>query len=261
MEPIVEQIPIALSGESYDVSVKLRRGSPHVLLCLHGIGDCKEDFDGIWERPGFESYTVAAMDWLGFGESSKPDGFRYRIEDHAEAAARVLERLEAARVSLIGHSVGGAIAVMLAARLDGRLDAFINAEGNLIGEDCGIITRDTVSVPYDIYVAEHHPKRSARLVAERGTAYANEAMLPLAFYRTAQSVVSHCDSGVLLRTFLGLACRKAYVFGDWNRNAPIIGELDGIEMIEISGAGHRMMDDNPAGFYGEIARFLGATSI
>jgi pimeloyl-ACP methyl ester carboxylesterase len=62
-------------------------------------------------------FRVLAPDLPGFGESEKPSPARYAygIESFAEALVDMIAGLELGRVSLVGHSLGGAAAITLAA--------------------------------------------------------------------------------------------------------------------------------------------------
>jgi pimeloyl-ACP methyl ester carboxylesterase len=62
-------------------------------------------------------FRVLAPDLPGFGESEKPSPARYGygIESFAEALVDMIAGLELGRVCLVGHSLGGAVAITLAA--------------------------------------------------------------------------------------------------------------------------------------------------
>jgi pimeloyl-ACP methyl ester carboxylesterase len=61
---------------------------------------------------------VIAPDLPGFGASEKPSSnrFSYHVDAFTETVADVLAALELGRAVLVGHCVGGAIALVLAAR-------------------------------------------------------------------------------------------------------------------------------------------------
>ena len=61
------------------------------------------------------SFRCIAPDQLGFGKSDKPRGDHYRIPMQAERAAFLLDHFGCARAQVIGHSMGGQIALTLAA--------------------------------------------------------------------------------------------------------------------------------------------------
>lgn len=87
------------------------RGRPLVLL--HGL----LDDSGGWAQLARDTHRPAiALDLPGFGGSSLPS--RPRISAYAEAVAEGLEQLELEDFTLVGHSLGGAVASAVAERCD-----------------------------------------------------------------------------------------------------------------------------------------------
>ena len=85
---------------------------PSVLL-LHGITSSAQS----WVRVGPElsdRYRVYALDMRGHGDSIKPPQGAYSLRHTADDAVAFIENLDLERPVLIGHSWGGAIAIVLA---------------------------------------------------------------------------------------------------------------------------------------------------
>jgi pimeloyl-ACP methyl ester carboxylesterase len=59
-------------------------------------------------------YRFIALDHLGFGQSDKPRGDHYQIEEQAQRAKQIMDLLGYQQFHLIGHSMGGQIALTLA---------------------------------------------------------------------------------------------------------------------------------------------------
>ena len=57
------------------------------------------------------------IDLKGFGFAEKPDDGRYRPEDQAELVCQLIEERDLRRVTIVGHSLGGGIALLTALRL------------------------------------------------------------------------------------------------------------------------------------------------
>ena len=91
------------------------RGPP--LLLVHGFLVSHREFDDVLE-PLAERFHVIAPDLPGFGESEKPNPTRYPygIETFAEAIADLIAAFGVGRAALLGHSMGGAVALTVAAR-------------------------------------------------------------------------------------------------------------------------------------------------
>lgn len=99
-------------------------GSP--LLLIHGFLVSHLEFDEII-GPLSEHHRVIAIDLPGFGESEKPPPTRYPygIESFAHAVADVIAAMDLGRVSLLGHSMGGAVALTLAAEHPELVDKLV----------------------------------------------------------------------------------------------------------------------------------------
>jgi 2-hydroxymuconate-semialdehyde hydrolase len=93
----------------------LGKGAP--LLMIHGSGPGASSM-GNWRRvlePLAAHYEVFAMDLVGFGKSPrKPAPPYFDFSLWARQSAAMLERIPGQRVGVIGHSISGALALMLA---------------------------------------------------------------------------------------------------------------------------------------------------
>jgi pimeloyl-ACP methyl ester carboxylesterase len=87
-------------------------GVPTFLL-LHGYGACIHTWR-YWAPRLAERGRVIATDLKGCGRSPKPDDDRYGPEDLAEPVLRLMDDLDLRRVTLVGHSLGGAVALLAA---------------------------------------------------------------------------------------------------------------------------------------------------
>lgn len=95
-----------------------RRG--HTLVLLHGLHDASTTFDLVAARLAGAGYDVIAPDLRGFGASDWcSDDAYYYFPDYVADVAELLRGLEhdgllGGRVSLVGHSMGGTVAALLA---------------------------------------------------------------------------------------------------------------------------------------------------
>jgi len=72
-----------------------------------------------------ERFRVLAPDVLGFGYTDRPEGVRYDVDSWTEHLVGFLDALGLQRVSLVGNSFGGAIALSLATRFPQRVDKLV----------------------------------------------------------------------------------------------------------------------------------------
>lgn len=92
-------------------------GSGSSVILLHGLFLDHTTWDGLSRSLG-ERHRVIAPDLPGFGASEKPpvSRFSYQVEAFAEAITDLYAALELGRAHVVGHCLGGAVALVLAAR-------------------------------------------------------------------------------------------------------------------------------------------------
>jgi pimeloyl-ACP methyl ester carboxylesterase len=88
-------------------------GDP-ALVFLHYWGGSSRTWKHV-TAPLAKSYRTIAIDHRGWGESDAPKT-GYSLADHANDAIGVIEALALRRYILVGHSMGGKVALLLASR-------------------------------------------------------------------------------------------------------------------------------------------------
>ncbi len=86
-------------------------------ICIPGLSANMKSFDFLGERLGSAALQLLALDLRGRGQSSITPPGSYGWDGHARDVLAVAEQLNPSEVTLIGHSMGGAVA-MAAASLD-----------------------------------------------------------------------------------------------------------------------------------------------
>jgi pimeloyl-ACP methyl ester carboxylesterase len=93
------------------------------LVLIHGLGS----YLPVWARnlsALSKAHHVVAIDLPGYGRSSKGN-YRYSMRFFADVVEAVIDRLHLQRVILVGHSMGGQIALTHALRHPHRAEALI----------------------------------------------------------------------------------------------------------------------------------------
>jgi 4,5:9,10-diseco-3-hydroxy-5,9,17-trioxoandrosta-1(10),2-diene-4-oate hydrolase len=131
----------------------VRKGDGPPVLLLHGIASSLYTWKDV--LPALAArHDVVAMDLPGFGDSAVPD--------HASGAGAMrsvvalLDRLGLARVSIVGNSLGGALAVAIAAGGPDRVDrvVLIDAAGyNFATADRPLLLRMAGAIPAPVLEA------------------------------------------------------------------------------------------------------------
>ena len=84
------------------------------LLLIHGLGSRGEDWSGMIPTLAARGFHVYALDLLGYGRSSRPD-VDYSIALQEKTVADFLEAIHIDRADVAGWSMGGWVALKLAA--------------------------------------------------------------------------------------------------------------------------------------------------
>ncbi|PIE08326.1 MAG: alpha/beta hydrolase [Rhodobacterales bacterium] len=99
--------------------------SERVLVLVHGLNASSWVFDGLIRGFLGMRYRVLAYDLFGRGYSDRPDG-RQTLEFHCRQLGQLLDSLGInVPVTLLGYSMGGAIATRFAATESDRVDRLI----------------------------------------------------------------------------------------------------------------------------------------
>jgi pimeloyl-ACP methyl ester carboxylesterase len=88
------------------------RGAPALLL-IHGNASSARWWDELVPMLT-GAHRVIRIDLLGYGRSAKPEGVSYALPDQARRVGVTMDRLGVERVTVVGHSSGGAAATALA---------------------------------------------------------------------------------------------------------------------------------------------------
>lgn len=110
---VVERRPKPVSAENKKNLAQLEV-APKTIVLIHCFTCAINWWDGIIPRLA-RTHRVVAVDLLGHGGSEKPDS-GYSIENQADLVAGVLGRLGVRDAEVVGHSLGGPVAIALAER-------------------------------------------------------------------------------------------------------------------------------------------------
>jgi pimeloyl-ACP methyl ester carboxylesterase len=114
-------------------------GSGPAVLLIHGIGDNSTTWTGIHAKLA-QRFTVVAPDLLGHGKSDKPRA-DYSAAAYANGMRDLLSVLDIERVTIIGHSLGGGVAMQFAYQFPHLVDRLILVGAGGVTKDVNIALR------------------------------------------------------------------------------------------------------------------------
>ncbi|MFF5498555.1 alpha/beta fold hydrolase [Streptomyces aquilus] len=229
-------------------------GEEPARVYVHGLGAMSCVYHAhIAARPELAGRRSLFVDLPGHGTSDRPEHFGYTLEEHADALAAALDAAQLTGAEVIGHSMGGAVAIVLAHRRPELVSRLVLTEANLdafpppTAGSSGI-----ASYEEDAFADGGH----ARVLEAVGPLWAATMRLadPRALHRSAVGLRRGSDP--VMRTILeGLTVDRVYLQGEAS------GELEGREGLEkagvrvvtVPGAGHNVMFDHPEAFAAAVA--------
>jgi pimeloyl-ACP methyl ester carboxylesterase len=127
---------IELHGQRYSYRMA-GSGSPVVLL--HGIASSSLTWEKVIPRL-IEHHTVIAPDLLGHGNSAKPSG-DYSLGAYANLVRDLLEALDKDRATIVGHSLGGGVALQFSYQFPDRTERLVLVSSGGLGREVHPILR------------------------------------------------------------------------------------------------------------------------
>lgn len=229
-----------------------RRGNGTPLVLLHGFPLDHHLWDEVVPLLS-DTFELIIPDLRGFGNSSTVDSF-YAMEDFAADVAALLDQLEIQKAAIVGHSMGGYVALAFARLYPERVTGL-----GLVSSQALADAPDRKEGRYKS-AAEVADKGIASVVAamtpkftsnERLQEFAKQSMekqQPAAYIGALKAMAERVDSTPLLSSF---DFPVVIVHGDADSLIPIDrarevkAAIPQAQLVEVSGAGHMPMVESP----------------
>jgi pimeloyl-ACP methyl ester carboxylesterase len=237
--------------------------SGETIVFIHGFGSAKEHFRYAFNSSSLQDFTLVALDLIGFGKSKGPDEFGYSMKDQASIVIEFLDHLGIKTFHLCGHSMGGLVAMNVAALQPQRMLSFIDLEGNLTIEDCSF-TGKVAEKTFEEFARTERSKlekefKEAGIHDPAMSEYADTFCMAStgALYKSACHTVE--DSSTPLIEKLVQIKNACYIYGEKNRGiypAENLLRASGVPVFYIEKAGHAMAIENPDQLYHAMKIFI-----
>lgn len=230
-------------------------GDGPTTVFVHGLGAASTVYHAhIAARPELAGRRVLFVDLPGHGISDRPADFGYTLEDHADALAAALDEAGVRGGVIAGHSMGGAVAIVLAHRRPDLVARLVVTEGNLDAFPPPTAGSSGIAS----YTEEEFVRGGGfgQVLEHVGPAWAATMRLadPLALHRTA----AHLRRGtepMMREMFRDSRVERVYLQGELSGALPGADGLTaaGVDVVTVPGAGHNVMFDNPDAFASAVA--------
>lgn len=252
----------------------LDEGEGPVVVFLHGSGPGASgysNFKGNYPALVAAGYRCIVPDLVGFGFSDKPDDVAYTLAFFVECVKQTLDAAGVERCSVVGNSLGGAVAIGLA------LDYPAYVEGLILMAPGGMSEREEyLAMPgmqkmFEIYLSEDGLNAdSMRDLFCHGLVYdpehVSDALLAERMHVMAlmnQQVMLTMDIPHLPQRLGELACPILAFWGCNDQMMPESGLLAltrnarNMKLVVLTECGHWAMVEHEALFNRECLAFLG----
>ena len=143
-----------LSSAAFEVRLHHSGGSGAPLLLVLGFGADRRTFTA--NQPSLSTVAdVWSLDLPGHGASPWPDGAMPSAAAFADAILRALDAAGVGCVDIVGHSLGGAVSGVFAARHPGRVRSLTALAASGLGRPVPRIFVETLPTLTDVEAAEH----------------------------------------------------------------------------------------------------------
>ena len=260
-------------------------GDGPLIVLIHGITSTSDAWvDGMARLA--ERYTVVAPDLLGHGGSAKPRG-DYSLGAYASGARDLLGLLGFERGTVVGHSLGGGIALQFAYQFPEYCERLVLVSSGGLGTEVHPVLRAGALPGSELVMPLIAPSwafRTGAVVAEflrrfgvqagpdlaeaaRGYASLADRDARAAFVHTLRAVIDLEGQRVSATDRLYLAERLPTLL-IWGTNDPIIPvghgraavkRIPGSRLVEFPGAGHWPQLEDPDRFVAELSDFVEST--
>lgn len=269
----------------YRRAYRIAGSGPPVLL-IHGIGDSSRTWSGLIPELA-RRHTVIAPDLLGHGASAKPRA-DYSVAAYANGMRDLLGVLGIERVTLVGHSFGGGVAMQFAYQFPERTERLVLVSTGGVGRQVNPFLRAATLPGADLCLSmlrlpgtrlNIHLAIQALRMLDTGIGLDAPDLIGLvdalpdanarsAFTRTLRAVVDWRGQVVTMldRCYLAQGMPTLLVWGSRDSVVPVRhaytahAAMPGSRLEIFEGAGHFPFHADPSRFLALVEDFVAGTA-
>ncbi|MGK5444645.1 alpha/beta fold hydrolase [Micromonospora sp. URMC 105] len=231
-------------------------GAEPVRVYLHGLGAMSAPyFVPVATRPELAGHRSLFVDLLGHGLSDRPPDFGYTLQEHAATLATALDSAGVRAAEVVAHSMGGAVAIVLAHHRPDLVARLVLVEANLEPSPAPKAGGSGINAYTE---AEFLAGGLADTLDRVGPQWAATMRLadPVGLHRSAVHLVA-ATRPTMRHMLVRLPIPRTFIQGE--RGSPVRDPdgltAAGVTVLTVPNAGHNVMLDNPQ----EFARLAAAS--
>ncbi|MCT7659526.1 alpha/beta fold hydrolase [Mycobacterium deserti] len=262
-------------------------GSGPAILLIHGIGDNSTTWSTVQTKLA-QRFTVIAPDLLGHGKSDKPRA-DYSVAAYANGMRDLLSVLDIDRVTVVGHSLGGGVAMQFAYQFPQLVDRLILVGAGGVTKDVNVALRFAslpgasealalLRLPLVLPALQIAGRAAGAAFGSSGLGRDLPEMLRIladlpeptassAFARTLRAVVDWRGQVVTMldRCYLTSSVPVQLIWGSGDSVIPVSharmahSAMPGSRLEIFDGSGHFPFRDDPDRFVEVVERFIDST--
>ncbi|GAE27501.1 alpha/beta hydrolase fold protein [Halalkalibacter wakoensis JCM 9140] len=242
------------------------------ILLIHGFVSSTYTFNRLIPQL-IKDFSVIAIDLPGFGRSEKSKSFVYSFENYAQLINECLNYFHVDRVTVVGHSMGGQIALYTAKAFPEKVKKLI-----LIGSS-GYLKPAKKSLIYcsylpffryfvERYIRKKDVKKSLENVVYNQTVIHKEMMdeftRPLSeknFYVALLKLLRDREGDLSSLQLKEIAIPTLLIWGEEDKVVPVsigrrlLSDLPEAELITYEKTGHLVTEEKPTEVYNHIIKY------
>lgn len=279
--PVIHHLP----WHGRELAVR-RGGTGPTVVLIHGMAGSLDTWDPVFSSLA-RSCDVIALDLPGHGSSSRLRG-DFSLGSLASAVRDVMDSLHVDAATIVGHSLGGGIAMQFIYQFPERCERLVLVSSGGLGREVTPLLRILTAPGADLALAG-----VTRLQRNRRSAAVGRLMRPVArriwndlpymlrqmatlgdpqsrvsFLGTVHAVIDRNGQRISATDRLHLAQHlpTLIVWGERDRIIPISHGRDTAALLEecrfdiVPGAGHYPHEDDPVRFAAALADFIATTT-
>lgn len=245
------------------------------LVLLHGLFMDHTTWDHVSDALG-QQFRVVAPDLPGFGQSEKPpeSRFPYGIDAFADAVVDLYAGLELGRAVMVGHALGGAVAITLAARHPELISRLVLIDALCYSARPDIASKVALAPlvggfafkqlwgksAFKAYFKESYLSRDARIPSARLDAYYESFNTPAARASALATLRATRDTRAVVAHIARISTPTLVIWGSEDTLYPAaLGHRMSREIphagFQLIGAGHVPHEERPSEVVDAIRRF------